>query len=752
MRTGEIIHSRFELGRVLGAGGMGQVYLARDLSSGAPVAVKVLFGSSARDLQRFAREAEVLASLRIPGIVRYIAHGATAAGQPYLVMEWLDGETLEGRLARGPLGIAESVALARRVAEALAAVHRCGVVHRDLKPGNLLLVGGDVERVTLLDFGVARAVGLERPPLTVTGAIVGTPAYMAPEQARGLRSIDARADLFALGCVLYECIAGHPAFIATDLLSLLMKVILEAPRRLRQVRAGVPGWLDGIVARLLAKAPEERLPDAGAVAAALAALTSLPLERGAGRLEPSTRDPAAPGELTLTHDPGEPGAAAPGFMALGMENAMLSQDTGSAEPIRRAGRHITAGERKVLCLIVAEMGGLPDEATLAEADALQRTRALREVAERHGAALDVLQGRWLLVVLSGAGAAAPTDLTARAARCALALRGRRVGLPMAIATGRVEAEAPSHAGELIARAVCLLASDRAQGGEAVLPIDEVTASLLEQRFDVVQDTAGHWLVGPRDELSPARRLLGKPTVFVGRERELAVLLEELRCCVEERTASVVLVTGPAGTGKSRLRHELLSRVRECDEGVAIWTGHADPMSAGSAFALLSSALRRALDFRQGEPIEERRRKVLSWVERHRVLDIPRVAAFLGELIGAPFPNDDDVQLHAARRDPMLMGDQLRLAWEEFVRAECAAHPVLLVWRTCTGGIGRPSTSSTPPSGGRASFPSWCWRWRGPRCTRCFPGHGRTGVGRSSGSIRCRIGPARSSCGRSSATR
>jgi tetratricopeptide (TPR) repeat protein len=680
VRAGEIVDGRFEIGRVLGAGGMGQVYLARDLTSGEPVAVKVLLGASASDLSRFDREAEVLASLQIPGVVRYIANGATAAGCPYLAMEWLDGETLADRLDRGPLGIAESVTLARRVADALAAVHRRGVVHRDLKPGNLLLVGGEVTRVTLLDFGIARAAGLAPRQLTITGAIVGTPAYMAPEQARGLRSIDARADVFALGCVLYECIAGRPAFFATDVLSLLMKVLLEEPPRLQEVRAGVPGWIDGLVAHLLAKEPDERPPDAGAVAAALAAQEDLALSRSLRGVGMPAMAAAAPGSATLTMDAGPPGARSRRSTNPVPENATLALDTGSAAPDQGldarvgADAHLTDSERAVLCLIVAEVTG-SGEVTAARADEAHRARALREMAARYGAALDVLQGRWLLVELSGA--AAPTEQAVRAAHCALAMRGLLVGSPIAIATGRAVAGAPLRAGELIARAVHLLAAGRAQADGAALPIDDVTAPLLEQRFDVLRDAAGHWLVGTRDDLSPMRRLLGKPTAFVGRDRELAMLLEEIRCCLDDGTASALLITGPAGSGKSRLRHELLSRLQASDEGVAVWTGHADPMSAGSAFALLGSALRRVLDLREGEPVELRRRKVLAQVERHRDLDGPRVAAFLGELIGVPFP-DDGVELRAARRDPILMGDQLRLAWEEFLRAECAVRPILLV--------------------------------------------------------------------------
>src|SRR5262249_47784594 len=146
-----------------------------------------------------------------PGIVRYVAHGVTHEGKPYLAMEWLSGETLSARLAGVGLSIAESVTLAAHVAAALGAVHRRGLVHRDLKPANLLLEGGAIESIKLIDFGIARLpnAGVR---LTLPGATLGTPGYMAPEQIRAAADVDARADVFSFGCVLFRCLAGRTAF------------------------------------------------------------------------------------------------------------------------------------------------------------------------------------------------------------------------------------------------------------------------------------------------------------------------------------------------------------------------------------------------------------------------------------------------------------------------------------------------------------------------------------------------------------
>src|SRR5215468_8026894 len=194
MDTPAVVGGRFAIRRVAGTGGMGRVFEALDLLTGANVALKVMQDPSApRELERFTRESETLAGLRHPGIVRYIAHGQTDAGDGYLAMEWLDGIDLRMRMETRGLSLSETMLLARQTADALAAAHKLGVIHRDLKPSNLFLVGGDVGNVKIIDFGVARRQ-TRAHALTQTGAQVGTPMYMAPEQARGEREVTPSAD------------------------------------------------------------------------------------------------------------------------------------------------------------------------------------------------------------------------------------------------------------------------------------------------------------------------------------------------------------------------------------------------------------------------------------------------------------------------------------------------------------------------------------------------------------------------------
>ena len=267
----DTLGGRLRFVRQIGAGGMGRVHEAVDQASGRRLAVKLVESASGGGaLARFTMEAEILESLHHPAIVAYVDHGTTPDGELYLAMEWLDGVDLDRRLARGPLTVAEAVALGRRLAGGLAAAHDIGIVHRDLKPGNIVLVGDDVARATLVDFGIARRRGDDR--LTRTGQLVGTPGYMAPEQVRGRRDVGPRADLFALGCVLYRCIAGRDPFQGEDLMTILARLLLDEPIALRAICADVPAGLDRLVARLLAKDEADRPTGATEVDAALAAI------------------------------------------------------------------------------------------------------------------------------------------------------------------------------------------------------------------------------------------------------------------------------------------------------------------------------------------------------------------------------------------------------------------------------------------------------------------------------------------------
>jgi hypothetical protein len=252
-----LVGGRFEIEREAGAGAMGRVYRARDITSDTHVALKIINGVSDHAMRRFAREVNALVELKHPAIVRYVAHGQTELGQPYLAMEWLDGEVLEDRLANGPLSIAEAQALGRALGEALGVAHARSLVHRDVKPANIWLVGGDPSRPKLLDFGLARDATATLG-LTAAGDLLGTPLYMAPEQASCELDIDGRVDVYALGAVLYRCLAGRPPLVAPNLVGLLAKIVLEEPVPIGTLRRDVPASLAGLIMRMLAKRRDAR--------------------------------------------------------------------------------------------------------------------------------------------------------------------------------------------------------------------------------------------------------------------------------------------------------------------------------------------------------------------------------------------------------------------------------------------------------------------------------------------------------------
>jgi len=640
MKTGELVADRFEIERIAGSGGMGTVFRALDRTTGEPVALKVLREMAGDGSERFAREIRVLAGLRHPGIVRYIADGHTHDGALFLAMEWLEGESLSHRLARTGLTAGESIELARRVAEAVGAAHERGVVHRDIKPSNLFLPNSDLERVKLLDFGVARMTDATRFG-TRTGVMVGTPGYMAPEQVRAEKDVTPRADVFAIGCVLFECLTGRPVFTGDHILAVLAKIILEEAPRISDLRPELPPELDDVLYRTLSRDPLARPRDGTQLANELASIGHVhtPEKRTTGQMQ-----------VALT----------------GTEQRLLCVILIGAERFE--------GDRTIV-----EARGDDEPPTAAHAPEtwsgelpVAAVGQLNAVAVEHGAHLDRLADGSYVVTLAGSGST--NDQVMQAARCALALKAIVPAAPCVLATGRGVIAGRWPVGEAIDRAVRLLDAPAQR-----VRIDDVTAGILDTRFEVGGDDAGLFLVAERDVVEVARTLLGKPTPCVGRDRELGALYGFFEECIGEPIARAVLVTGVEGIGKSRVRYEVLRRIKERPgEAVETWIGRGDPLRAGSPFGMIAPALRRAAGISDGEPIEVQRQKLRARVMRHASTDLIRTTMFLGELIGAPFPDDESVELRAARQDPLLMGDQVRRAFEHFLAVETAAQPVVIV--------------------------------------------------------------------------
>jgi hypothetical protein len=497
----QLLAERFVVEREVGRGGVGIVYRAHDQVSGQPVALKViaLAGIDPGEEARFHREGRLLAALHHPAIVRVVAFGQLDEGQPYVAMEWLEGENIAQRQRRAPLTMVACLDIVAEVADALAAAHSAGIVHRDVKPSNIILVGsavgsGGPSKVKLVDFGVALAADSK---LTTTGAIVGTPAYMAPEQARGDGEVDARADLYAVGATLFEMITGRPPHVGPTPIAILARLVTTPAPRLADVFPDVSSRLDELMSRLLATLPDERPSSALEVAREL---------REVAREVASDPNQQPPCEGTFSSAP--PSASTTG----------------------KGG-----GTRLVTTIVATHVpkGG-------------PRARLLTHLRSR-GADATELGGNAIVCHLGVRKAQGDEAIRA----LDLGLRIARLSATVGVATGRTRIDRTRPTGEVVDRAASL-ARD-AQRGQVLA--DTTTTELSRGRFELQQRDDGSAVVaaavrGRRDTVG------GAP--LVGREAELAQIVAAFDRCVDDCTPIVVTVTGAPGIGKTRLQREALS--------------------------------------------------------------------------------------------------------------------------------------------------------------------------------------------------
>jgi serine/threonine-protein kinase len=256
LTAGDVVSGRYRLEAHLGSGATSAVWRARDLDLGRVVALKALFGAGVDPqlASRFEREGTILGRLSHPNVVPVFATG-NDGGRPYLVMAYVDGLSVDHALADGPLPVEEALDLAADIAAGLAAAHRAGVVHRDVKPANIVRGSDGVPR--LVDFGIARADDLTS--MTRADSVLGTATYLSPEQARGEVPSPA-SDVYALGCVLYEALTGHPPFEADSPLAVAYRHVHDAPAPPRSLRPEIPPGVEAVVLRSLAKDPFDRYP------------------------------------------------------------------------------------------------------------------------------------------------------------------------------------------------------------------------------------------------------------------------------------------------------------------------------------------------------------------------------------------------------------------------------------------------------------------------------------------------------------
>src|SRR5262245_39686128 len=299
----------YRVTELIGEGGMGVVYLAEHPGIGRRAAIKILrpgLTDNPEITKRFFNEARAANAIRHPGIVEVYDCGSLSSGVSYIVMELLEGENLAVRLRRvGRMPVAEARRIAAQTASALAAAHAAGIVHRDLKPDNLYLVPDErdasVEMVKVLDFGIAKLgqQGSNTSSVrTRTGSVMGTPAYMSPEQCRGTREIDHRTDIYALGVILYEMVCGRPPFVSEGFGEMVHLHISQPPPPPRTFNAGLPEDLERLILWCLAKEPDERVQTMTDVHAALTGRPTPPSRATAPTRPQRLQQPAPPANPT----------------------------------------------------------------------------------------------------------------------------------------------------------------------------------------------------------------------------------------------------------------------------------------------------------------------------------------------------------------------------------------------------------------------------------------------------------------------
>jgi tetratricopeptide (TPR) repeat protein len=637
-----LLGGRFVVEREVGRGGVGIVYRARDEVTGQNVALKVIAiaGVDAGEEARFHREGRLLAGLTHPGIVRLVAFGQLDDGQPFVAMEWLDGEDVAQRIKRKPLTLSQALEVAASVADALHAAHATGIVHRDVKPSNVFLLRADdagVPQTRLVDFGVASA---DDAKLTRTGAIIGTPAYMAPEQARGDTEVDARADLYGLGATLFEMIAGRPPHVGPTPIAILARLVTTPAPRLCEVYPDAPLSLDELMSTLLATQPQDR-PASGADVAR-------ELRRIVTELSSSV-------EVARGIPDGDP----------------QSFGSGVLSSTRNAG-----GTRMVTSILATQVPkGAP------------RQRLLAHLRSR-GADATELGGDAIVAHLGARKALG--DEAARAID--LAFRLAKSNASVGIATGRTRVDRTRPTGEVVDRAAAL--AHAATRGQVLA--DTTTSELARGRYEFQMRSDGTSIVGEavrgkRDQVG------GAP--FVGREGEMGQVVEAFERCVEDKTPVIATVSGAPGLGKTRLRREAISRIASHPSAPRIVLARCETFAKSHTLGVVADIARGLVGLPKAAEVKDALEATQRLVETGGITVSPQGLELVARLIAneaLPLVDDGrgsrdalwialtDITVGLTKNGPIALSvedaqwaDAESLAWIDHAMGRAAGRPVFV---------------------------------------------------------------------------
>lgn len=540
----------YEVVRYLASGGMGDVYEARDTRTQATVALKLLGDRAPLAVVRFEREARIATELQHPHIVAIHGHGRDDEGLPYIAMELLRGEDLHHRLARGPIDPAELATIAMQVCTALDFAHSRGVVHRDLKPENIFLsstvaLDSPID-ARVLDFGIARVAG-ERG-LTVTGGIVGTLDYISPEQAGSAKDLDFRTDLWSLGVVLYECLAGRVPFTSETVPGVLFQILLDDPPALATICPDAPRGLVDLVTKLLAKRREDRHQSARAVHDALDALGIAVANAKFVAGPPVVTDANATARTIV------PDQTSPTMLNVpALDSSGESDDEGNVE------------SRPVSVVYLRHVR-----------DALLATDLARQAG---GEALQLRNGDVLVIFGMTQWHA---DEVVRAVR--FAASAALVAACIGVATGKAVRGLRRTAGVAIDAAVALAQRDG-------ISLDAATTSAVTAHFELTRTGDGTSRLDPRAHVDRGTVPEVAPlTPFVGRDLERSLLLAALDTASESQQPSGVVMIGAPGLGKSRLRYEATTALLSRDPDATILLARCDAVRRDTPFAAIRDLL------------------------------------------------------------------------------------------------------------------------------------------------------------------